>query len=87
MKELDETVVGEVARQMLDRVRPTGMFDADVQSTAAQADAAKALLAKLRHGRTEMVAGDLAPKLSCEDGPCESCGDVIIRVARGDGRA
>jgi site-specific DNA recombinase len=57
MEKLDKIVVGEVARQVLDPVRLTAMLDAYVQSTAAQADGAKALLAKLRHSHTGAVAG------------------------------
>jgi site-specific DNA recombinase len=57
MEKLDEIVVGEVARQVLDPDRLTAMLDAYVQSTTAQADGAKALLAKLRHDHTAAVAG------------------------------
>ena len=42
MEKLDEIVVGEVARQVLDPDRLTAMLDAYVQSAAAQADGAKA---------------------------------------------
>ena len=55
--ELDEIVVGEVARHVLDPDRLTAMLDAYVQSAAAQADGAKAQLAKLRHDHTAAVAG------------------------------
>jgi site-specific DNA recombinase len=57
MEKLDDIVVGEVARHVLDPVRLTATLDAYVQSTAAQADSAKALLAKLRHDHTAAVAG------------------------------
>ena len=57
MEKLDEIVVGEVARQVLDPDRLTAMLDAYVQSAAAQADGAKAQIAKLRHDHTAAVAG------------------------------
>jgi site-specific DNA recombinase len=57
MEKLDEIVVGEVARQVLDPGRLNVMLDAYVQSTAAQADGAKALLAKLRPDHTATAAG------------------------------
>ena len=57
MEKLDEIVVGEVARQVLDPVRLTAMLDTYAQSTAAQVDGAWALLAKLRHDHTAAVAG------------------------------
>jgi site-specific DNA recombinase len=57
MEKLDEIVVGEVARQVLDPGRLNVMLDAYIQSTAAQADGAKGLLAKLRHDHTATVAG------------------------------
>jgi hypothetical protein len=57
MEKLDEIVVGEVARQVLDPDRLTAMLDAYVQSAAAQADGAKAQLAKLRHDHSAAVAG------------------------------
>jgi hypothetical protein len=57
MEKLDQIVVGEVARQVLDPGRLTAMLDAYVQSAAAQADGAKAQLAKLRHDHTAAVAG------------------------------
>ena len=57
MEKLDEIVVGEVARQVLDPDRLTAMLDAYVKSAAAQADGAKAQLAKLRHDHTAAVAG------------------------------
>jgi site-specific DNA recombinase len=57
MGKLDEIVVGEVAREVLDPDRLTAMLDAYVRSTAAQADGAKAQLAKLRHDHTAAVAG------------------------------
>jgi site-specific DNA recombinase len=57
MEKLDEIVVGEVARQVLDPDRLTAMLAAYVQSAAAQADGAKAQLAKLRHDHTAAVAG------------------------------
>jgi hypothetical protein len=57
MEKLDEIVVGEVARQVLDPDRLTAMLAAYVQSAAAQADGAEAQLAKLRHDHTAAVAG------------------------------
>jgi site-specific DNA recombinase len=57
MGKLDEIVVGEVARQVLDPDRLTAMLGAHVQSAAAQADGGKAQLAKLRHHHTATVAG------------------------------
>ena len=57
MEKLDEIVVGEVARHVLDPDRLTAMLDAYVQSAAAQADGAKAQLAKLRHDHTAAAAG------------------------------
>jgi hypothetical protein len=57
MEKLDEIVVGEVARQVLDPGRLTAMLDAYVRSTAAQADGARAQLAKVRHDHTAAVAG------------------------------
>ena len=57
MEKLDEIVVGEVARQVLDPDRLTAMLDGYVQSAAAQADGAKAQIAKLRHDHTARVAG------------------------------
>lgn len=57
MEKLDEIVVGEVAKQVLDPDRLTTMLEAYVQSAAAQADGAKAQLAKLRHDHTASVAG------------------------------
>ena len=57
MEKLDAIVVGEVARQVLDPDRLTAMLDAYVQSTAVQADGAKAKLAKLRHDHTAAAAG------------------------------
>jgi site-specific DNA recombinase len=56
MKRLDEIVVGEVARQVLDPDRLRTMLEAYVQSAAAQADGAKARLAKLRHDHTGAAA-------------------------------
>ena len=57
MEKLDEIVVGEVARQVLDPGQLTAMLDAYLQLAATQADGAKALLAKLRHDHTAAVAG------------------------------
>ena len=57
MEKLDEIVIGEVARQVLDPDRLTAMLDGYVQSAAAQADGAKAQIAKLRHDHTARVAG------------------------------
>lgn len=57
MEKLDEIVVGEVARQVLEPDRLTAMLDGYVQSAAAQADGAKAQIAKLRHDHTARVAG------------------------------
>ena len=57
MGKLDEIVVGEVARQVVDPDRLTAMLGAYVQSAAAQADGGKAQLAKLRHDHTAAVAG------------------------------
>jgi site-specific DNA recombinase len=57
MDKLDEIVVGEVARQVLDPERLSAMLDAYVKSTAAQADGAKAQLAKFRHDHTAAAAG------------------------------
>jgi hypothetical protein len=66
MEKLDEIVVGEVARQVLDPGRLITMLDAYVQSAAAQAEGAKAQLARLRHDHTAAaaVAGALAEKQS-----------------------
>jgi hypothetical protein len=47
----------EVARQVLDPGRLIAMLDAYVQSATAEADGAKAQLAKLRHNYTAAVAG------------------------------
>ena len=49
--------MGEGARQVLDPDRLTAMLDAYVLSAAAEADGAKAQLAKLRHDHTAVVAG------------------------------
>jgi hypothetical protein len=57
MEELDEIVVGEVARQVLDPGRLTPMLGAYVQSAAAQVDGGRAQLTKLRHDHTAAVAG------------------------------
>jgi hypothetical protein len=57
MEKLDDIVVGEVARQVLDPNRLAVMLDAYVQLAAAQSDGAKAQLAKLRHDHTAAVAG------------------------------
>ena len=57
MEKLDEIVVGEVARRVLDPDRLTAMLDAYVQSAAVQADGAKAQIAKLRHDHTAAAAG------------------------------
>jgi DNA invertase Pin-like site-specific DNA recombinase len=57
MGKLDEIVVGEVARQVLDSERLSVLLDAYVKSAAAQADGAKTQLAKLRHDHTAAVAG------------------------------
>jgi site-specific DNA recombinase len=57
MEKLDEIVVGEVARQVLDPDRLAAMLDAYVQSATVQAVGAKAQLAKLRHDHTAAVAG------------------------------
>jgi site-specific DNA recombinase len=57
MHKLDEIVVGEVARLVLDPERLRITLDAYVQSAAVQADAAKAQLAKLRHDHTAAAAG------------------------------
>jgi site-specific DNA recombinase len=57
MEKLDDIVVGEVARQVLDPDRLTAMLDACVLSAAVEADGAKAQLAKLRHDHTAAVAG------------------------------
>jgi hypothetical protein len=56
MEKLDEIVVSEVARQVLEPDRLTAMLEAYVKSAAAQADGAKAELAKLRHDHTAAVA-------------------------------
>jgi site-specific DNA recombinase len=78
METLDEIVVGEVARQVLDPVRLTAMPDAYVQSTAAQADGAKALLAKLRHDHTAAVAG-IARLLELVEKGLMEAGDPAMR--------
>ena len=57
MDKLDEIVVSEVVRQVLDPGRLTAMLDAYVQSAAAQADGAKLQLTRLRHDHTGAVAG------------------------------
>ena len=57
MEKLDEIVVGEVVREVLDPDRLTVMLDAYTQSAAAQADGAKAQLAKRRHEHTAAIAG------------------------------
>jgi site-specific DNA recombinase len=57
MQKLDEIVVGEVARQVLDPGRLTTMLDVYVQWAAARADGAKSQLARLRHDHTAAVAG------------------------------
>jgi DNA invertase Pin-like site-specific DNA recombinase len=57
MEKLDEIVVGEVARQVLDADRLITMLNAYVQSAAAQGEGAKAQLARLRHDHTAAVAG------------------------------
>jgi hypothetical protein len=53
-QQLDEIVVGEVARQVLDPVRLTAMLDTYAQSTGARC--LGALLARLRHDHTAAVA-------------------------------
>jgi site-specific DNA recombinase len=57
MEKLDDIVVGEVARHVLAPDRLTAMLDAYVKSATAEADGAKAQLAKLRHDHTAAVAG------------------------------
>jgi Recombinase zinc beta ribbon domain len=57
MEKLDEIVIGEVVRQVLDPDRLTAMLDGYVQSAVTQADGAKAQLAKLRHDHAAATAG------------------------------
>jgi site-specific DNA recombinase len=78
MEKLDEIVVGEVARQVLDPDRLTMMLDAYVHSTMAQAEGAKAQLAKLRHDHTAAVAGIVRLLELVEKGLMEA-GDPVMR--------
>jgi site-specific DNA recombinase len=71
MEKLDDIVVGEVARQVLDPNRLTAMLEAYVQSAAAQADGAKAEFAKLRLEHTAATAGITRLLELVEKGPME----------------